>query len=93
MLELRQVESQLLYEEAASEQGGLAGDHPETGRRAAAAASAAASRTGHAPSDVSPMYSFTLSFDDLSTIGLDEQQHPRHGGPQWMVRKQHNKTD
>ncbi|XP_051908753.1 kinase D-interacting substrate of 220 kDa B isoform X2 [Hippocampus zosterae] len=75
VLELRQLE----YEDAASEQGGLAGDHPETGRR-----SAAAFRTGHAPSDVSPMYSFTLSFDDLSAIGLDEQQPPRHGGPQWM---------
>ncbi|XP_061560470.1 kinase D-interacting substrate of 220 kDa B isoform X1 [Phycodurus eques] len=79
VLEMRQVESQVLYEEAASEQGSVAGVHPEVGRRATAPP-----RTGNAPSDMSPMYSFTLSFDDLSTIGLDEQPPPRYANAQWM---------
>ncbi|XP_061667440.1 kinase D-interacting substrate of 220 kDa B [Syngnathoides biaculeatus] len=79
VLEMRQVESQVLYEEAASEQGSVVGAHPEAARRATAPA-----RAGHAPSDISPMYSFTLSFDDLSTIGLEEQPPPRYANAQWM---------
>ncbi|XP_077367163.1 kinase D-interacting substrate of 220 kDa B isoform X3 [Festucalex cinctus] len=71
VLEMRQAESQALYEEAASEQG------------------SATPRAGHAPaSDVSPVYSFTLSFDDLSAIGLDEQHAHRHAAAaaaQWTV--------
>ncbi|XP_077409708.1 kinase D-interacting substrate of 220 kDa B isoform X2 [Vanacampus margaritifer] len=83
VLEMRQVESQVLYEEAGSEQGSVAGGPPEASRRASAPP-----RPGHAPSDVSPMYSFTLSFDDLSAIGLDEQPSHRLAAAaaagQWM---------
>ncbi|KAM9778884.1 kinase D-interacting substrate of 220 kDa B isoform 1-T1 [Syngnathus typhle] len=79
VVEMRQVESQALYEEAASEQGSVTGGQPDAGLRRAAAQA----RAGHAPSDVSPMYSFTLSFDDLSMIGLEESQQPRHAGAHW----------
>ncbi|KAK5852509.1 hypothetical protein PBY51_006363 [Eleginops maclovinus] len=57
VLEMRAMESQLLQEEATSEQGSV---------RAAA------------PPDASPMFSFNLSFEDLST-----DEPPRAGNTQW----------
>uniref|UniRef100_A0A8D0D320 Kinase D-interacting substrate 220b n=1 Tax=Sander lucioperca TaxID=283035 RepID=A0A8D0D320_SANLU len=79
VLDLRHIESQVLQEEAASEQGSsvAGGGHAETGRRAAAPLLAGAANT-----DASPMYSFNLSFEELSTLGLDEA--PRHGNTPWM---------
>nr|XP_033505088.1 kinase D-interacting substrate of 220 kDa B [Epinephelus lanceolatus] len=77
VLDMRHIESQVLHEEAASEQGSLVGGHTETGRRAVALPHA-----GAANADGSPMYSFNLSFEELSTVGLDEAQ--RHGNMQWM---------
>lgn len=75
---MRHVESQVLHEEAASEQGSVVGGHTEVGRRAVAPPHAGAANT-----DASPMYSFNLSFEELSNVGLDEA--PRHGNMQWMV--------
>ncbi|XP_067337281.1 kinase D-interacting substrate of 220 kDa B isoform X10 [Channa argus] len=78
VLDMRQIETQVLHEEAASEQGSVAGGHIDTGRRAAAPPHAGAANT-----DASPMYSFNLSFEELSTVGLDEPT--RQGNMQWMV--------
>lgn len=39
---------------------------------------------GAANTDASPMYSFNLSFEELSTLGLDDPA--RHGNLQWMVQ-------
>lgn len=77
---MRHIESQVLHEETASEQGSVVGAHIETVRRVAAPPHAGAANT-----DASPMYSFNLSFEELSTVGLDEQT--RHGNMQWMVNK------
>ncbi|TDG95927.1 hypothetical protein EPR50_G00243710, partial [Perca flavescens] len=78
VLDLRHIESQVLQEEAASEQGSVAGSvHAEAGRRATAAPLAGAANT-----DASPMYSFNLSFEELSTLGLEEG--PRHTHTHWM---------
>ncbi|KAM7368427.1 hypothetical protein PAMP_014649 [Pampus punctatissimus] len=77
VLDMRHVESQVLHEEAASEQGSVVGGHTETERRAMAAPNACTTNT-----DASPMYSFNLSFEELSTAGLDDV--PRHGNMQWM---------
>uniref|UniRef100_A0A3B4UT03 Kinase D-interacting substrate 220b n=1 Tax=Seriola dumerili TaxID=41447 RepID=A0A3B4UT03_SERDU len=77
VLDMRHIESQVLHEEAASEQGSVVGGHSEVGRRAAAPPHAGAANT-----DASPMYSFNLSFEELSTVGLDEPT--RHGNMQWM---------
>ncbi|XP_061901171.1 kinase D-interacting substrate of 220 kDa B isoform X2 [Entelurus aequoreus] len=81
VLEMRQIENQVLHEEAASEQGSIVAGLPEAGRRAGVPP-----RTGNAPNDMSPMYSFSLSFEELSTLGLDEP--PRHANAQWMVGPQ-----
>uniref|UniRef100_A0A672ZJP2 Kinase D-interacting substrate of 220 kDa B n=1 Tax=Sphaeramia orbicularis TaxID=375764 RepID=A0A672ZJP2_9TELE len=67
----------VLHEEAASEQGSVVGGPTETTRRAVAPPHAGAANTA-----ASPMYSFNLSFEELSTVGLDEA--PRHGNLQWM---------
>lgn len=75
---MRHIESQLLQEEAASEQGSVVGGHAEAGRRMAAPP-----HTGPANMDASPMYSFNLSFEELSTVGLEEPARP--GNAQWMV--------
>lgn len=75
---MRHVESQVLHEEAASEQGSIVGGLTEVGRRVVAPPHA-----GTDNSDAPPMYSFNLSFEELSTLGLDEP--PRHGNIQWMV--------
>ncbi|XP_076611950.1 kinase D-interacting substrate of 220 kDa B isoform X5 [Chaetodon auriga] len=77
VLDLRHIESQVLHEETASEQGSVVGGHAEVGRRAVAPPHAGADNT-----DASPMYSFNLSFEELSTVGLDDPA--RHGNAQWM---------
>ncbi|XP_071323397.1 kinase D-interacting substrate of 220 kDa B isoform X3 [Trachinotus anak] len=77
VLDMRHIESQVLHEEAASEQGSVVGGHAEAGRRAVAPPHA-----GPANTDASPMYSFNLSFEELSTVGLDDPT--RHGNMQWM---------
>ncbi|XP_041660982.1 kinase D-interacting substrate of 220 kDa B isoform X3 [Cheilinus undulatus] len=77
VLDMRLIESQVLQEEVASEQGSMVGGHIETGRRAVAPPHAGAANT-----DASPMYSFNLSFEELSNVGLDEPA--RHGNMQWM---------
>lgn len=74
---MRHIESQVLQEETASEQGSVVGGHSEAGRRAVVPPRANATNT-----DASPMYSFNLSFEELSTAGLDE---PRPGNAVWMV--------
>lgn len=75
---MRHIESQVLHEETASEQGSIVGGHVELGRRAMAPHLAGAANT-----DASPMYSFNLSFEELSGVGLDEPQ--RNGNVVWMV--------
>ncbi|KAM6954348.1 kinase D-interacting substrate of 220 kDa B isoform 2-T2 [Aplochiton taeniatus] len=78
VLDMRQVESQVLQEEAPSEQGSsIAGHGAPAGRRANAPPHA-----GGANTDASPMYSFNLSFEELSNVGLDEA--PRQSNPPWM---------
>ncbi|KAM9339295.1 kinase D-interacting substrate of 220 kDa B [Symphorus nematophorus] len=77
VLDMRLIESQVLHEEAASEAGSVVGGHSEAGRRAVAPPHAGAANT-----DASPMYSFNLSFEELSTVGLDDPA--RHGNMQWM---------
>nr|XP_046228914.1 kinase D-interacting substrate of 220 kDa B isoform X2 [Scatophagus argus] len=77
VLDMRNIESQVLHEEAASEQGSIVGGHSEAGRRAVAPP-----RAGVANPDASPMYSFNLSFEELSNVGLDDPA--RHGNMQWM---------
>nr|XP_057927637.1 kinase D-interacting substrate of 220 kDa B isoform X2 [Doryrhamphus excisus] len=81
VLDMRHIESQVLHEEAASEQGSVVAGHPEVVRRAVVPP-----RAGNAPSDVSPMYSFSLSFEELNTVGLEEP--PRHTNAQWMAGPQ-----
>ncbi|XP_034017620.1 kinase D-interacting substrate of 220 kDa B isoform X2 [Thalassophryne amazonica] len=76
VLDMRLVESQVLREEAASEQGSVVGPPSEAGKRAMAPP-----HVGATNADASPMYSFNLSFEELSTLGLDEAQ--RHGNLQW----------
>ncbi|XP_013885441.1 kinase D-interacting substrate of 220 kDa B [Austrofundulus limnaeus] len=75
VLELRHVESQVLHEETASEQGSVVGGHVELGRRAMAPHLAGAA-------NADAMYSFNLSFEELSGVGLDEPQ--RNGSVAWM---------
>ncbi|XP_063352386.1 kinase D-interacting substrate of 220 kDa B isoform X4 [Pelmatolapia mariae] len=77
VLDMRHIESQVLHEETASEQGSVIGGHIEPVRRAMAPPHAGAPNT-----DASPMYSFNLSFEELSTVGLDDPQ--RHGNMPWM---------
>ncbi|CAN9507998.1 unnamed protein product [Ophioblennius macclurei] len=69
ILDMRHVESQVLREEATSEQGSVV-----EGRAVAPPVASAA--------NASPMYNFNLSFEELSTAGLDETA--RHGNMQWM---------
>ncbi|XP_047244783.1 kinase D-interacting substrate of 220 kDa B isoform X3 [Girardinichthys multiradiatus] len=78
ILEMRHIESQVLHEENAREQGSVVGGPTELGRRAMAPPLA-----GAANADASPMYSFNLSFEELSGVGLDEA--PRHGNMPWMA--------
>lgn len=78
ILDMRHLESQVLHEETASEQGSIVSGPIESGRRAVAPPHAGAANT-----EASPMYSFNLSFEELSTVGLDESA--RHGNVPWMV--------
>lgn len=78
VLDLRHLESQVLNEEAASDQGSVVGGHTEVARRATALPHIGAGHT-----DASPMYSFNMSFEELSGVGLDEAS--RHGHVPWMV--------
>lgn len=78
---MRQVESQVLHEDASIEQGSVVSGHPgEVGRCAVAPPHAGATHT-----DASPMYTFNLSFEELSNVGLDEPG--RNSNMQWMVSK------
>lgn len=75
VMEMRVVESQVLQEDACSEQGSVMGHPDPTVRRAPAPPHAGA---GH-----HDMYSFNLSFEELSNVGLDEP--PRQPIPPWTV--------
>lgn len=75
VLNMRHMENQLLQEDAASEQGSVVGGGGEAGRRGGAPPPANA--------DGSAMFTFNLSFEELSTLGLEEPA--RAGGVAWMV--------
>uniref|UniRef100_A0A3B1KDQ7 Kinase D-interacting substrate 220b n=2 Tax=Astyanax mexicanus TaxID=7994 RepID=A0A3B1KDQ7_ASTMX len=77
VMEMRHIESQVLHEEAPSEQGSSMVGHGEPVRHRGASGHGAPGNT-----ETSPMYSFNLSFEELSNVGLDEQ--PRHANPPWM---------
>ncbi|XP_039547785.1 kinase D-interacting substrate of 220 kDa B isoform X4 [Pimephales promelas] len=78
VLELRLVESQILHEEAPSEQGSSTVGHVEPCRHTGASALGGTGNT-----DTSPMYNFNLSFEELSNVGLEEP--PRQANPTWMA--------
>ncbi|XP_026088542.1 kinase D-interacting substrate of 220 kDa B-like isoform X2 [Carassius auratus] len=78
VIELRHVESQTVHEEAPSEQGSSTASHVESCRHTEASVHGGVINT-----DPSPMYNFTLSFEELSNVGLDEP--PRHSNPSWMA--------
>lgn len=75
VMEMRHVESQVLQEDACSEQGSVMG-HPDPAVRRATA-------PPHAGAGHHDMYSFNLSFEELSNVGLDEP--PRQPIPPWTV--------
>uniref|UniRef100_A0A4W4F8M0 KAP NTPase domain-containing protein n=1 Tax=Electrophorus electricus TaxID=8005 RepID=A0A4W4F8M0_ELEEL len=85
VMEMRHVESQVLHEEAPSEQGSIMVGHSEPGRHRGAPG-----HSGPANADTSPMYNFNLSFEELSTVGLDEPT--RHANPPWMVGSTTHRT-
>uniref|UniRef100_A0A3P9M8U1 Kinase D-interacting substrate 220b n=1 Tax=Oryzias latipes TaxID=8090 RepID=A0A3P9M8U1_ORYLA len=76
VLEMRHMESQM-NEESVSEQGSVVGVATEVGKRTKAPPS-----TGTGNMEASPMYSFNLSFEELSGAGLEEPARP--GNPSWM---------
>ncbi|XP_059354591.1 kinase D-interacting substrate of 220 kDa B-like isoform X2 [Carassius carassius] len=78
VIELRHVESQIVHEEAPSEQGSSTAGLVESCRHTGASVHGGVSNT-----DTSPMYNFNLSFEELSNVGLDEP--PRHSNPSWMA--------
>uniref|UniRef100_H3DQP1 Kinase D-interacting substrate 220b n=1 Tax=Tetraodon nigroviridis TaxID=99883 RepID=H3DQP1_TETNG len=78
VLNMRHMENQLLQEDAASEQGSVVGGGGEAGRRGGAPPPANA--------DGSAMFTFNLSFEELSTLGLEEPA--RAGGVAWMSAAQ-----
>uniref|UniRef100_A0A672NVD6 Kinase D-interacting substrate of 220 kDa n=1 Tax=Sinocyclocheilus grahami TaxID=75366 RepID=A0A672NVD6_SINGR len=78
VIELRHVENQILHEEAPSEQGSSMVGHVESCRQTGAPVHGGVCNT-----DTSPMYNFSLSFEELSNVGLDEP--PRHSNPTWMA--------
>lgn len=78
VIDLRHLESQVLNEEAPSEQGSSMVAHGESCRNRGTS-----SHGGPANTDTSPMYNFNLSFEELSNVGLDELQ--RNPNPQWIV--------
>ncbi|GAA6092789.1 kinase D-interacting substrate of 220 kDa B isoform X1 [Tachysurus ichikawai] len=75
VMDLRNLESQVLHEEAPSEQGSSMGAHGETNRNHGTSGQGA-------NNDTSPMYNFNLSFEELSNVGLDELQ--RNPNPSWI---------
>uniref|UniRef100_A0A671N963 Kinase D-interacting substrate of 220 kDa n=1 Tax=Sinocyclocheilus anshuiensis TaxID=1608454 RepID=A0A671N963_9TELE len=78
VIELRHVENQILHEEAPSEQGSSMVGHVESCGQTGAPVHGGVGNT-----DTSPMYNFSLSFEELSNVGLDEP--PRHSNPTWMA--------
>lgn len=78
VMDLRHLESQVMHEEAPSEQGSSMVGHGETSRNRGTSG-----HGGPANTDTSPMYNFNLSFEELSNVGLDELQ--RNPNPPWMV--------
>uniref|UniRef100_A0A8C7NH57 Kinase D-interacting substrate 220b n=1 Tax=Oncorhynchus mykiss TaxID=8022 RepID=A0A8C7NH57_ONCMY len=78
VLEMRHVESQVLHEEAPSEMGSSVAGHGEPRRQVAPTQAGAANLDAN-----SPMYSFNLSFEELSNVGLDEP--PRNSNNTWMA--------
>lgn len=76
VMDLRNLESQVLHEEAPSEQGSSVVAHGETSRNRGTSGQGV-------NNDTSPMYNFNLSFEELSNVGLDELQ--RNPNPSWMV--------
>lgn len=76
VMDMRYLESQVLQEEAPSEQGSTMA-HGETNRNRGTAGNG-----GPANNDTSPMYNFNLSFEELSNVGLDEPS--RNPNPTWM---------
>uniref|UniRef100_A0A674C301 Kinase D-interacting substrate of 220 kDa n=1 Tax=Salmo trutta TaxID=8032 RepID=A0A674C301_SALTR len=78
VLEMRHVESQVLHEEAPSEMGSSVAGHGEPRCQVAPPQAGAVNLDAN-----SPMYSFNLSFDELSNVGLDEP--PRHSNNTWMA--------
>uniref|UniRef100_A0A8C7IYG0 Kinase D-interacting substrate 220b n=1 Tax=Oncorhynchus kisutch TaxID=8019 RepID=A0A8C7IYG0_ONCKI len=78
VLEMRHVESQVLHEEAPSEMGSSVMGHGEPRRQVAPPQVGAANLDAN-----SPMYSFNLSFEELSNVGLDEP--PRNSNNTWMA--------
>lgn len=77
-MDLRHVESQVLHEEAPSEQGSSVVAHGDNNR-----IRGSLGQGGPANNDTSPMYNFNLSFEELSNVGLDELQ--RNPNPSWIV--------
>ncbi|XP_064846790.1 kinase D-interacting substrate of 220 kDa B isoform X5 [Oncorhynchus masou masou] len=78
VLEMRHVESQVLHEEAPSEMGSSVAGHGEPRRQVAPPQAGAANLDAN-----SPMYSFNLSFEELSNVGLDEP--PRNSNNTWIA--------
>ncbi|XP_064864752.1 kinase D-interacting substrate of 220 kDa B-like isoform X6 [Oncorhynchus nerka] len=78
VLEMRHVESQVLHEEAPSEVDSSVVGHGEPRRQVAPPHAGTANLDAN-----SPMYSFNLSFEELSNVGLDEP--PRHSNNTWMA--------
>lgn len=71
------MENQLLQEDASSEQGSVVGGPPEVGRRGGTSRGAPVGAPG------GDAFTFNLSFEELSTLGLEEP--PRPVGVAWMV--------
>lgn len=78
VMDLRHLESQVLHEEAPSEQGSSMAGHGESCRNRVTSG-----HGGPANTETSPMYNFNLSFEELSNVGLDELQ--RNPNPPWLV--------
>ncbi|XP_062858384.1 kinase D-interacting substrate of 220 kDa B isoform X3 [Trichomycterus rosablanca] len=76
VMDMCQLESQILHEEAPSEQGSVVGPTEPVRHRGAPG------HGGPANTDSSPMYNFNLSFEELSNVGLEEIQ--RNPNPTWM---------
>uniref|UniRef100_W5NJH2 Kinase D-interacting substrate 220a n=2 Tax=Lepisosteus oculatus TaxID=7918 RepID=W5NJH2_LEPOC len=77
--ELRHLESQIIHEDAraVSEQGSSVVGHGEPARRQAPSSESAGNPDG------SLMYNLNFSFEELSTIGLDEPTRQSH--PSWTA--------